>query len=223
MDFEQFMEKGQQMTGILYNKTLVIDLQYFPSIDYIYYLITHDKVLLEQFEHYEKGSFRNRCFLAGPGGRIRLTVPLEKGKHQHSIMKDVRISATYSWQKQHWKTLESAYRRSPWFEFYEPELLPIFEKKWDFLLDLNLESLVVILKWMEAANGATLTDSYVDHYDDNRYEDFRQRPGKSLLYPERHFRHRQVFEERTGYIGGLSILDLIFCEGKRAFSILMSK
>ena len=90
---------------------LLIESQYFPSI-YFYKTLTEGKILqIERYEHYQKVSFRNRCYIAGPNGIILLSVPLSKGKNQRTVMKDVRISNEENWQALHWKTLTSAYRR----------------------------------------------------------------------------------------------------------------
>ncbi|MHB1923043.1 MAG: WbqC family protein, partial [Chitinophagaceae bacterium] len=118
-------------------KILIIDYQYIPCIDYFITLIKSSKVILEDFEHYQKVSFRNRAVIAHPHGRLLLSVPLLKGKNQRTIMKEVRICNLEKWQSLHWKTLTSAYRRSPWFEYYEEELHPFFERRFEFLIDWN--------------------------------------------------------------------------------------
>ena len=211
------------MTEKQNSKTLVIDLHYAPSISYILSLIASSKTCFEQFEHHEKGSCRNRCYLAGPDGPIRLTVPLEKGKHQHSLIKEVRVCNSYPWQKLHWRTLESAYRKSPWFEFYEESLRPVYEKPWDYLMDLNLELLGRITGWLDLDFKPGFTEEFQPVYDPAEFVDLRNRFLPGDFNPDQDPggpKYHQVFEERTGFIPGLSILDLLFAEGKRSAGIL---
>src|ERR1043165_2589546 len=119
------------MTAVQKNGTLLVESQYFPLIHYYKTLINHYILQIERYEHYQKLSYRNRCYIAGPNGTILLSVPLAKGKNQRTVMKDVRISNEENWQSQHWKTLVSAYRRSPWFEYYEEDLLSLYERPFE--------------------------------------------------------------------------------------------
>src|SRR5579872_5915140 len=98
--------------------TLITDFQYFPSIILYNNLYKFSNIVFEQYEYYQKMSFRNRCRIAGAGGIIDLSIPLEKGRDQRSLIRDVRISGARQWQAEHWKTILSCYSRSPWFEFY---------------------------------------------------------------------------------------------------------
>jgi hypothetical protein len=146
-----------------------------------------------------------------------LSVPLSRGKNQRTVMKDVRISNEEKWQGLHWKTLVSAYRRSPWFEYYEADLQVLFEKHFDFLLDWNM----ACLEWTNSKLGINTPVIFTDRYEKEAtgVTDARESilPGPVKAGPAE---YTQVFQERTGFIPGLSILDLLFCEGKRALEIL---
>ncbi|PUZ24305.1 WbqC-like protein family protein [Chitinophaga costaii] len=199
--------------------TLLIESQLFPNITFYKTLIKCEKLLLEQWEHYQKVSFRNRYYIAGPNGRILLSVPLTKGKNQRTLVRDVKISNEEKWQDQHWKTLVSSYRRSPWFEYYEDELRPLFEQPFERLLDWNLACFDWVNKRLGLELSYTLTDEYVNEYlPESGVTDARNthRPGdknaQSIDLPV----YTQVFGERTGFLPNLSILDLLFCEGKQA-------
>jgi hypothetical protein len=203
-------------------RTLLIESQYFPNISFYKTLNNHENLLIEQFEHYQKLSFRNRCYIAGPNGSILLSVPLARGKNQRTVMKDVRISYADSWQALHWKTLVSAYRRSPWFEYYEDELGALYEKEVNFLLDWNLLCLEWANKIIGVTTPVTLTEAYRKTYEpDNLITDARNliRPTEKQI-EEDTVRYTQVFQDRVGFLPDLSILDLIFCEGKRSLELL---
>ena len=230
--------------------TLIIDLQYFPSIILYKTLYNFSNIVFEQYESYQKMSFRNRCQIVGAEGVIDLSIPLVRGRDQKALMKDVRISGAQPWQSQHWKTIVSCYSRSPWFEFYRDELEGLYRRQWNFLLDWNL----VCFEWTMKALGMTvpvsLTESYEKGYAADGVTDWRGKilpkhlaegmagPGEGMagfhgaglangsvtgstvdggVRP-----YRQVFEERIGFIPNLSVLDLLFCEGKQSIRYLRS-
>jgi hypothetical protein len=204
------------------NKTLLIESQYFPNIFFYKTLINYNTLLIERYEHYQKVSFRNRCYIAGPNGSILLSVPLARGKNQRTVMKDVRISNDERWQALHWKTLVSAYRRSPWFEYYEDELGRLFTKEVTYLLDWNL----ICLEWANKILGITTSITFTDEYH-KTYENSKSiTDARDIMHPsqkevdEDTVRYTQVFQERVGFLPDMSILDLIFCEGKRSIELI---
>lgn len=205
------------MTENAKRKVLLIESQYFPPIDSYKTLVKHDILKIEKYEHYQKLSYRNRCYVAGPNGRMILSVPLARGKNQRTVMKDVRISNEEKWQGLHWKTLVSAYRRSPWFEYYEADLQGLFETPFQFLMDWNL----ACFEWMNSKLGIEVPIIYTESYEKevSGVTDARESilPGPVT---ESEPGYTQVFQERTGFIPGLSILDLLFCEGKQSLEIL---
>ncbi len=203
-------------------RSLLVESQYFPNISFYKTLINHDILLIERYEHYQKVSFRNRCYIAGPNGSILLSVPLARGKNQRTVMKDVRISNDEKWQALHWKTLVSAYRRSPWFEYYEDELGRLFTKEVSYLLDWNLMCLEWANKVIGVSSPITFTDEYHKTYEAGKgITDVRDTilPSQKPV-DEDTVRYTQVFQERVGFLPDLSILDLIFCEGKRSIELL---
>ncbi|HEY6082934.1 MAG TPA: WbqC family protein [Chitinophagaceae bacterium] len=211
------------MSAIFKKNILLIDSQYLPCIDYYITLINGYKLKIEQYGHYQKLSYRNRCYIAGPNGMILLSVPLLHGRNQRTIMKDLRICNRDKWQSLHWKTLTSAYRRSPWFEYFEEEFRPWFEKPFEFLLDWNMEMFNLTNRLLGISPVYEFTASYEENYPPE-VADLRDTllPGKlkSAKIEEGYPKYTQVFEERTGFFPNLSILDLLFCEGKHALSLL---
>src|SRR5580658_7890826 len=113
---------------------LLTEYQYFPAISLYSALNKNTNVIFEQYEHYQKMSFRNRCIISGANGRIHLSVPLAFGREQKTLTREVKILASSDWQKSHWKTIVSCYNRSPWFEFYRNELEALYKKQFIFLV-----------------------------------------------------------------------------------------
>jgi len=192
---------------------------YLPPIEYFFHLIQHPEVSIDIHENFVKQTYRNRCSILSPNGTLKLIVPvLRKGKT--SKIKEVKIAYHENWQKIHWKSIEAAYRSSPYFEFYEDDFKSLFlESKHTFLADLNFQLLDKIIDLLGINVGYTKSESYIAH-DDNML-DFRpispkQKPD--LNFPE----YIQVFGDKNGFTPNLSILDLLFNEGPNAKSYLLS-
>lgn len=210
------------MTVPANNKTLLVESQYFPNICFYKTLINHHILQIEKYEHYQKLSYRNRCYIAGPNGPILLSVPLARGKNQRTVIKDVRISNEEKWQGLHWKTLVSAYRRSPWFEYHEEDLQSLYEQSFNFLLDWNM----ACFEWVNKALGYTCQVSFTSQYDKQYDPSAGITDARGLLKPgDREAdcdtpAYTQVFQDRAGFLPNLSILDLLFCEGKHSLELL---
>lgn len=143
------------------NKSLIIDNQYFGTINYYKVLFQFSDIKIEQYESYQKMSFRNRCMVAGSNGVVVLSVPLEKGRGQRELVKDVRISYSGNWRVQHWRTIESCYSRAPFFEFYRDGVSDLLQKEETFLLDLNLQILSWLKKVLKFSAVINRTTDYV--------------------------------------------------------------
>jgi hypothetical protein len=155
-----------------------------------------------------KRSFRNRAHILGANGLLRLSIPLETGKHQHSAMKEVRISYNQPWQKIHWQSLTSAYRRSPYFEFYEDKIRHLYTEPTEFLLGYNKAFITAIAGILKTELVIEDAGSYKATME-GEVKDLRSFivPGKTLsgLNP-----YTQVFSDRFPFESDLSVLDLLF-------------
>ena len=204
------------------NSTLIIESQYFPPVD-VYIAANHfSHIKIEQYDEYHKMSFRNRSVVMGGNGPINLSIPLLNGRSQKGIFKDVRIDPRTNWRSQHWKTITSCYNRSPWFYFYILDLERLFSARFTFLLDWNMACFEWVNRQLKFDIAVSLTEKFVDHYPDT--VDLRNRffPKNIQTFPANK-KYNQVFSERTGFIPHMSILDLLFCEGKRAKEYLVNE
>lgn len=198
-------------------KTIVVESQCWPAISYVSVLLKEQWVIIDTYEHFVKGSYRNRYYIAGPNGKQCLSVPLEKGKNQRTPMKDVRISYDLHWQKQHWHSIKTAYSNAPYYEYFEEEIRPLYERRYIHLVDFNLEVMEVISQLLQADFSFKLSNEYVEA-EGEEYNDLRSHihpnPLKNRaiegIEPPVYW---QVFQEKNGFIANLSILDFLFCEG----------
>lgn len=189
---------------------------YLPPVSYFSALNATDfQFLIEKEEHFPKQTNRNRTTIYSPNGPLDLFLPVIKGSKYHTKMKDVKISYDFKWQRLHWLSLESCYRNSAYFEYYEDELVPFYEKKTTFLFDYNLEMLQWIFKQLKKAPQLDFTTEY--HKDIAPELDFRgkgQFKDPALLPVAKPY--YQVFEDRSGFLPNMSIVDLLFNQGPQA-------
>lgn len=191
---------------------LILGSVYAGNIDYYSAILSGHKIIIDGFENFNKQSFRNRCEIAGANGRLNLIVPVKrKGK---SIVKDIRIDNEQGWRKLHWKSIESAYRSSPYFEYFEHEFYPLYmEKKFDFLLDLNNQIHHSIVSCLKMELSLKYSSSYVEISNDDI--DLRNaiHPKKNTSEFYKKPSYFQVFQDRMDHLPNLSVLDLLFNEG----------
>ena len=196
--------------------TLITEIQYIPSSIIINALGKFTNYRLEQYERYQKMSFRNRMVVAGAEGPVNLSIPLANGRNQNCPIREVRICYRENWQLAHWRTISSCYNRSPWFEYFRDELEKIYQRRIIFLFDWNLECLNWVFQKLELRVPISLTESYQARYEGPEFKDWRNKllPKTISGFATDAPIYTQVFQERTGFIPGLSVLDYLFCSGK---------
>ena len=151
---------------------ILIHPSYFPSISHFVAIANADIVTFEMEDNFQKQTNRNRMQIYSPNGIQLLNIPIKHSKQAHQRIREVRIENDFDWQKQHFKSLESAYRTSPFFEYFEDDLLPIFQKKHTFLMDLNLETMSIVSKCLRLEFDYDETTEYFHQVDDKA--DFRK-------------------------------------------------
>lgn len=201
---------------------------YFGPVQWYQKLNRFDGVLMEQHEHFLKQTYRNRCVIATTQGVQTLTVPVEAPVGEglalsKTPIKDVRISNHGKWRTEHWNALQSAYGESPFFEYYEDDIRPFFEDRWEYLFDFNMAITEKMCELLDIHPHITLTESYQNSvpFGEGRGValDFRtvihpKHPQEdSDFSPKPYY---QVYKERFGFLPNLSILDLLFNMGNEA-------
>lgn len=199
---------------------ILLSTAYFPNLEYCSKLIEHSEIWIEQHEHFIKQTYRNRTVILAANGPVSLIIPVVKGRGPKIAMKDLRISYDEDWQRNHWKTISSAYNSSPFLEYYMDDLEQFFSKKYDFLLDLNMGILEVICDLLEISPSITKTEEF--ELIAPQCLNFREKisPKENSGDSFRSIEYTQVFSDKLGFAPNLSILDLLFNTGPQAWSLL---
>ncbi len=196
----------------------ILPLTYLGNILYYIHLIKGE-CMIDIHSHYIKQTYTNRCTILSTNGPQDLTIPIIKPKEKTAI-KDIRISSHDNWQQLHWRAIQSAYNSTPFFEYFCDDYLSFYEKKWDFLLDFNLE---IQQKTLELLNfeklESTLSESYIEPSNfiaKDLREVINPKKFNVSLYNNLNSPYYQIFDQKFGFTPNLSIIDLLFNMGNEA-------
>lgn len=197
------------------------EIQYLPPISYFLQLVRFESVIIEKHEHYVKQTYRNRCCINSAQGTDRLVVPVER--HGKILIPEIRIDYRQKWLNRHWRAIQSAYGKAPFFEFYSPGLREILFRNYEFLYTLNMALLSLCLKWLRLDISVAESDRY-EKEPQNTVIDLRNtlNPQKSAEWAESNFplSYTQVFGRK--FVPDLSVIDLVFCMGPEAGLMIRS-
>lgn len=197
---------------------ILIHPTYFPNIAHFIAMVRAENVTLEVDDNYQKQTFRNRAYIYGANGLLPLSIPVIHTQKNRQKYRDVKISNTTKWQSLHWKSLQSAYSTSPFFEFYEDDLKPLFQLNSDFILDHNLKCFETISECLQLDLKVITSESYKKIDKDKT--DCRHLVHAKKETPILLKKYTQVFNDKHGFIQNLSILDLLFNEGPNSLLYL---
>lgn len=198
----------------------LLHLPYFGPISHFIQVFRSPMVVFENEDNYQKQTYRNRMYIYGANGRLALTIPVKhlqtSGVKRHQKYRDIKVENDFKWQQHHWKSLKSAYQTSPFFEFYEDDLAPLYHQEVEYLMDFNYLCFYRLCECLQLDITFKKTSEYIKNPSNIR--DMRglinaKTPIALTPYP-------QVFETKKGFISNLSILDLLFNEGPNSLSFL---
>ena len=178
---------------------MILPTAYLPPLSWQQHFFRED-VEIEIFESFAKQTIRNRCYIAGPNGVQILSVPVEKCERKQ-LTKDVKIAYRSKWQHQHWQALMSTYKNTPFFDYYQDYFIEIYNKHFEFLIDLNEELQMLINR----LSGCDKQIKYTENWKALNIDDFSAGFSAKPYY--------QVFADRQGFRKDLSIVDLLFNMG----------
>ncbi len=199
---------------------------YWPNLHYFFYVLNASIINIEQFDNYSKQSYRNRTQILSANGILNLSIPIKKNKSE-KVLNSIEISYKEDWQKNHWRAITSAYKNSPYFDFFEEDLKVFYSNKYNLLIDYNLDQLKFIIKVLKQKKNIQLTKQYESNPES--VIDLR-----TIIHPKQSYlsdklvankldqSYYQTFENKISFTPNLSILDLLFNKGLHTIDYLKS-
>ena len=199
---------------------------YWPNLHYFFYVLNASIINIEQFDNYSKQSYRNRTQILSANGILNLSIPIKKNKSE-KVVNAIEISYKEDWQKNHWRAITSAYKNSPYFDFFEEDLKVFYSNKYNLLIDYNTDQLKFIIKVLKQKKNIQLTKQYESNPES--VIDLR-----TIIHPKHSYSsdklvankldqsYYQTFENKISFTPNLSILDLLFNKGLQTIDYLKS-
>ena len=203
-------------------KQLLLSTTYFGPIQWYQKLYRAESVQIERWESFQKQTYRNRCIIATTNGPHALTVPIER-QFTVNYIKDIRISDHGNWRHLHWNALQSAYGESPFFEYYQDDIRPFFEQRWDYLFDFNEAIREKMCELLDIQPKVDYSKKFTVYSLSSCVPDYRMVIRPKNPEPDPDFtpkRYYQVYEQKHGFLPNLSILDLLFNMGPESIFYL---
>lgn len=200
--------------------SLLLSTAYLAPAGYYADMLHYPSILIEQHEYFVKQSYRNRCEILTGNGKLGLSIPLQERKNKTRTC-EIKIDSKTAWQMQHWRAIESAYNSSPFFEYYQDDLLPFYKKEFDFLIDFNNALQEKMLELMGLSVNIELSKSYVEATEPYLFDArliYSPKKVSDKTFPD----YIQVFENKFPFIPNLSILDVLFNLGNESEIYLKS-
>ena len=180
---------------------------YFPSLLFWKIILKNDFFWMKN-SYYKKQTLRNRMFIHGANGKLMLSIPIRhSGINQKRFYDDVSMDSSSDWKKNHFKSIKIAYQSSPYFEFYEEDLKNFYQIETSNLYNFNLKSVELVLKWLEMGTNNRTIDFNIEIYKQSK--NIKEIDNREIK-KKTNIKYIQTFEDKNGFIDGLSILDMIF-------------
>jgi hypothetical protein len=193
--------------------TLLIDLQYIPCVNWIINSIEYKHIKILLLDESPKMSFRNKTYVLGSNGLITLSIPIKGGRDKKQLVKDIKINNNYNWQVLHWKTIESCYKKAPYFEHFEHVLKPFYQTQYEFLFDFNFKMISKIFSICKIESKIELINDNIFEFDKEELTDLRNQITPKNYLSSSCYKYSQVFEDKIGFQQNVSCIDLLMNDG----------
>lgn len=194
------------------SNSIILSSAYLAPIEYYQAIAQNENTIIEQYDHFEKQTYRNRCRILTCNQIMDLVVPIIRPK-ERCAFKEIKISYKEKWQQIHWRAIESAYNNSPFFEYYKEDYQPFFTKEYEYLLDLNQGLLETTMELIHLHSNVSLSQMYQKAEELTDTKDLRRSFHPKQEHTETNKPYYQVFNQKFGFQPHLSIIDLLFNMG----------
>ncbi|NQY28208.1 MAG: WbqC family protein [Flavobacteriaceae bacterium] len=203
---------------------ILIHPTYFPTVAHFVAISKAKTIRFEAADNFQKQTYRNRMFIYGANGKLLLNIPTKHNKKENKTSyQNTEIENIEDWQKQHWKSIVSAYKSSPFFEYYEDEIKDLFFTPKTSLYQLNIAIFKIICECIELDITIEYTEEFIKEYNTGDCIDLRVLVNAKKDITPQFENYTQVFGDKHGYLNNLSILDLLFNEGPNTLNYLESQ
>jgi hypothetical protein len=190
---------------------------YLPPISFFVELLSSEINVLDVHENYQRKRYYNRANILSPQGMVSLSVPVIKNKEKTEV-KAVKYEAS-DWKNQHWKSIQSFYQNSPFFQYYKDEFKEILFTEYSTLHELNWRFIQFFIDKIDLSVALSQSEGYIAHNPDNDLD------TRFKILPNKHFykflEYKQVFSEDIAFQSNLSILDALFNLGPQTETYLL--
>lgn len=199
---------------------VLLSTAYFPPVSWFASLLLNGKIQIEACETYYRQSYRNRCYIYGPNGKQALVIPVNKPNRNHTRITKIIIPENNNWRKMHWRSIITAYNKSPFFLFYRDPIEKALFRSETNLFGFNL----LLINLIAGLLGLEITISETSSFE-------KSLPGaldlRNMIHPKKVCfenkvfpEYMQVYSSKYGFQSDLSILDLLFNEGPASLDYL---
>lgn len=198
--------------------TTILPVTYLGNILYYAHLISRP-CIIDIHSNYTRQTYANRTTIVSSCGIQNLSIPVESSERKTHIA-EINISTHSDWQQQHWRAMETAYRSTPFYQYYRDEIRPYYEQKWTNLASFDIKIQKLVLELLGYDNlSICISDSYISHVQtapNDCREVINPKKFDVSLYRCLQEPYYQVFDNKFGFIPNTSIIDLLFNLGNEA-------
>jgi len=140
---------------------VILQPSYIPWRGYFHQIAKADVFVFYDDVQFDKRGWRNRNQIKTPRGKQWLTIPVHnKGvQTEHIPINQIKIVWDSPWNIDHWKAIQMAYSRAPYFETYAPMVEGFYHQRPEYLADFTIETTIALARTLGISQTKFLRSS----------------------------------------------------------------